>query len=60
MPNLLSKTEREFLEDVLAGKVDKYSYHYRKVLRKRILDKRKQLTEDIALVTKAEDLLKEL
>jgi hypothetical protein len=60
MPNLLSKTEREFLEDVLAGKVDNYSYHYRKVLRKRILDKRKQLTQDIALVTKAEDLLKDL
>lgn len=60
MPNLLSKTERKFLEDVLAGKTDDYSYHYRKVLRKRILDKRKQLTQDVALITKAEDLLKDL
>jgi hypothetical protein len=60
MPNLLSKTERQFLLDVLAGKLDGYSYHYRKMLRKRILDKRKQLTEDIALVTKVEDKLQEL
>ena len=60
MPNLLSKTERKFLEDVIAGKTEGYSYHYRKVLRKRILDKRKQLAEDIHLVTQAEDKLQEL
>ena len=60
MPQLLSKSERKFLEDLLAGKLDKYSYHYKKVLKRRILDKRKQLTEDIALVTKAEDRLNKL
>ncbi|MGI0014120.1 MAG: hypothetical protein ACREBU_11860 [Nitrososphaera sp.] len=56
---LLSRAERKFLDDLLAGKVsDKtYSYNYRKVLKKRILRKRKQLTEDIHLISKAEDLL---
>ena len=57
---MLSKTERQFLLDVLAGKATKYSYHYRKVLRKRVLDKRKQLTEDIYLIAQAEEKLKEL
>ena len=55
---LLSKTERKFLEDLLAGKAnDRYNYHYRKVLKGRILDKRKQLTADVHLITQAEDLL---
>ena len=57
---MLSKAERKFLEYVLAGRLEGYSYHYRRVLRKRILDKRKQLAEDFVLVTKAEDLLEEL
>lgn len=48
------------MTDVLAGKIAKYSYHYRKVLRKRILDKRKQLTEDIHLISQAEDKLQDL
>jgi hypothetical protein len=54
---LLSKAEREFLHDLIKGKIDDYSYHYKKVLKKRILDKRKELTEDIHLITKAEDKL---
>lgn len=57
MRHLLSEAERKFLKDLLAGHIEGYSYHYRKVLKKRILEKRKALTEDIALVTKAEDLL---
>ena len=58
---LLSKAERKF-----PGKSDKrerydnYSYHYKKILKKRILDKRKELTEDIHLIMKAEDKLQSL
>ena len=57
---LLSKAEREFLENLIKGKISQYSYHYKKVLKKRILDKRKELTEDIHLITKAEDKLQGL
>jgi hypothetical protein len=57
---LLSKAEREFLHDLIKGKIDKYSYHYKKVLKKRILDKRKELTEDVHLITRAEDKLQAL
>ena len=57
---LLSKAERDFLQNLVKGKIDKYSYHYRKVLKKRILDKRKDLTEDLHLITLAEDKLHKL
>jgi len=57
---LLSKAERDFLQNLIKGKIDKYSYHYRKVLKKRILDKRKDLTEDLHLITLAEDKLQRL
>ena len=57
---LLSKAEREFLHDLLKDSIEMYSYHYKKILKKRILDKRKELTEDIHLITKAEDKLQAL
>lgn len=57
---LLSNAERDFLQNLIKGKIDKYSYHYRKVLKKRILDKRKDLTEDLHLITQAEDKLQAL
>ena len=57
---LLSKAERDFLQNLVKGKIDKYSYHYKKVLKKRILDKRKDLTEDLHLITLAEDKLQSL
>jgi len=57
---LLSKAERTFLQNLIKGKVDSYSYHYKKVLKRRILDKRKELTEDLHLITKAEDKLQSL
>jgi hypothetical protein len=57
---LLSKAERDFLQNLIKGKIDKYSYHYKKVLKKRILDKRKDLTEDLHLITRAEDKLQHL
>jgi hypothetical protein len=57
---LLSRAERDFLQNLIKGKIDSYSYHYRKVLKKRILDKRKELTEDLHLISKAEDKLQSL
>ena len=33
---LLSKAERDFLENLIKGKIDKYSYHYKKVLKRSI------------------------
>lgn len=54
---LLSKAERDFLENLIKGKIDKYSYHYKKVLKRRILDKRKELTDDLHLIRLAEDKL---
>ena len=57
---LLSNAERDFLQNLIKGKIDKYSYHYRKVLKRRILDKRKDLTGDLHLITLAEDKLQRL
>jgi hypothetical protein len=57
---LLSKAEREFLQDLIRGQIGKYSYHYKKVLKRRILNKRKDLTDDLHLITKAEDKLQSL
>jgi hypothetical protein len=54
---LLSPAEREFLCNLIKGKIDRYSYHYKKVLKRRILDKRKQAIEDLHLISQAEDML---
>ena len=44
---LLSKAEREFLEDLIRGKIEKYSYHYKKVLKRlRINYKRYKLPDN--------------
>ena len=47
---LLSESERKFLEDVKAGKMNDYSANYRYVLKHRILGKRKTLTNDLLLI----------
>ena len=60
MPVLLSRAEKEFLEKLVKGKIDSYSYHYKKMLKRRILDKRKELTEDLHLISLAEDKLQAL
>ena len=57
---LLSRAEKEFLQNLIDGNIDKYSYHYKKMLKKRILDKRKELTEHIHLISLAEDKLQSL
>ena len=60
MALLLSRAEKKFLKDLLNEKIETYSYHYKKVLKQRILKKRKELTEDIHLITQAEDKLQGL
>lgn len=40
--------------------VENYSYHYKKVLQKRILDERNELTDDLHLIRRAEDKLQAL
>ena len=57
---MLSKAERQFLEDLERGKMDYYSYQYRKLLKHRILKKHKSLTEEALLVSKLLDKLQEL
>ena len=57
MPVLLSRAEKEFLEKLLKSKIEGYSYHYKKMLKRRILNKRKELTEDLHLISLAEDKL---
>lgn len=60
MRHLLSDAERKFLHALEKNNIEEYSYHYKKMLKRRILDKRKLLTEDIALITKVEDKLQDL
>ncbi len=60
MAMLLSRAEREFLQKLLKGQITDYSYHYKKMLKRRILNKRKVLTDDIHLISKAEDKLQGL
>jgi len=57
---LLSPAEREFLHNLVKGKIDRYSYHYKKVLKRRILHKRKVATEDLHLISQVEDTLQSL
>ena len=52
--------EKEFLENLIKGKINEYSYHYKRVLKKRILDKRKDLTDNLHLISLAEDKLQAL
>jgi hypothetical protein len=57
---LLSNAEREFLKNLIRGKIDQYSYHYKKVLKRRIIGKRRELTNDLYLISQAEDKLESL
>jgi hypothetical protein len=57
MKILLSPAEKKFLRNLIEGNADQYSYHYKKMLKRRILDKRKVLTEDLHLISQAEDQL---
>jgi hypothetical protein len=56
--SLLSESERKFLKDVKAGKMNDYSANYRYVLKHRILGKRKTLTNDLLLINEVLDKLR--
>lgn len=60
MSVVLSKREKKFLQDVISGNLSAYTDNYRRVLKKRILDKNKRLASDIALIAQAMDKLQAL
>jgi hypothetical protein len=57
---VLSKAEREFLNDLQKGKIEGYSAAYKRQLKHRILGKRRELTDDLLLVNAVLDKLQEL
>jgi hypothetical protein len=54
---MLSEVERQFLKDVINDNTKKYSSNYKYVLKHRILNKRRTLTDDLLLVNAALDKL---
>ncbi len=54
---MLSKAERDFIDDLKKGDMRKYSSNYKRVLKFKILKKRKSLTNDLLLIN---DVLEEL
>ena len=54
---MLSEAERQFLNDVINDNTKKYSSSYKYVLKHRILNKRRTLTDDLLLVNAALDKL---
>ena len=57
---MLSEAERQFLNDVINDNTKKYSSSYKYVLKHRILNKRRTLTDDLLLVNAALDKLQSL
>jgi hypothetical protein len=57
---VLSNAERQFLKDLDNGKINHYSYEYKKLLKHRILKKHKMLTDDALLISKLIDKLQSL
>jgi len=55
--SMLSEAERQFLKDVINDNTKKYSSNYKYVLKHRILNKRRTLTDDLLLVNAALDKL---
>jgi hypothetical protein len=54
---MLSEKERAFLEDIGKSNLKKYSASYRYVLKHRILNKRRKLTDDLLLINSVLDKL---
>jgi hypothetical protein len=57
---VISKKERQFLEDLEKDNLDGYSYKYKKLLKHRILKKQRELTEEALLISKLYKKLVEL
>jgi hypothetical protein len=64
MPSCIGQKERQFIEDLSdrnERKLNlKYSANYKRVLKYRILQKRKTLTEDLLLINSVLDRLQSL
>jgi hypothetical protein len=58
--NMLSETERAFLRDLDKNNLKRYSDDYRYVLKHRILNKRRKLTDDLLLINSVLDKLEGL
>ena len=54
---MLSEKEREFLRDISKNNLRQYSNNYRYVLKHRILNKRRRLTDDLLLINSVLDEL---
>ena len=57
--NMLSETERTFLKDLGKNNLKRYSADYRYVLKHRILNKRRRLTDDLLLINSVLDKLED-
>jgi hypothetical protein len=54
---VLSGAELQFIQDLKAGRIDKYEHSYRRTLKHRILKKHKRLTFEALLISEIlEDL----
>jgi hypothetical protein len=57
---VLSKAERQFLENLKEGDLSGYSAVYRRQLKHKILNKRRALTEDLLVINALLDKLQDL
>ncbi len=57
---VLSKAERQFLEDLKRGDLSRYSAVYRRQLKYKILNKRRALTDDLLMINAVLDKLQTL
>jgi hypothetical protein len=57
---MLSEAERAFLKDVSKNNLKQYSSNYRYVLKHRILNKRRRLTDDLLLINSILDKLENI
>lgn len=57
---MLSKAERQFLEDLKRGDLSGYSAVYRRQLKYKILNKRRTLTDDLLLINAVLDKLEKV
>lgn len=57
---MLSKAERQFLEDLKRGDLSRYSAVYRRQLKYKILNKRRALTDDLLMINAVLDKLQTL
>jgi hypothetical protein len=60
LENVLSRAERQFIQDVKSNKLGGYEANYRRVLKFKILKKRKTLTDDLLLINEVLDKLQSL